>query len=107
MTHLRLKYVQAFVDRKTGGVFRYFRRPGFPHVRLPGLPGSAEFMDAYQAALAGAQRSRATIRRWNSARLPLARKPLAARSWNGFARNTATSRWRCCRRSSSRTCCRR
>jgi integrase len=53
MTHLRLPYVQAFVDRKTGAVFQYFRRPGFPRVRLPGLPGSSEFMTAYQAALDG------------------------------------------------------
>ena len=51
MTHIRLKYVQAFVDRKTGAVFRYFRRPGFPRVRLPGLPGSPEFNRAYEAAL--------------------------------------------------------
>ena len=52
MTRLhRLRYVQAFVDRKTGAVFRYFRRPGYPRVRLPGLPGSADFMAAYQAAL--------------------------------------------------------
>jgi integrase len=64
MTHIRLKYVQAFVDRKTGAVFRYFRRPGFPRVRLPGLPGSAEFMQAYQQALklapqpVGAKRSK-------------------------------------------------
>jgi hypothetical protein len=54
MTHIRLKYVQAFVDRKTGAVFRYFRRPGFPRVRLPGLPGSPEFNRAYEDALAGA-----------------------------------------------------
>jgi len=32
----------------------YFRRPGGRAVALPGLPGSAEFMEAYQAALAGA-----------------------------------------------------
>ena len=51
MTRIRLKYVQEFADRKTGSVFRYFRRPGFPRVRLPGLPGSAEFMEAYQQAL--------------------------------------------------------
>ena len=52
MTRLnRFRYVQAFVDRKTGAVFRYFRRPGYPRVRLPGLPGSVEFMAAYQAAL--------------------------------------------------------
>jgi integrase len=48
--HLRLKFIQAWVDRE-GRVHRYFRRPGFPRVRLPGLPGSAEFMEAYQAAL--------------------------------------------------------
>jgi integrase len=64
MTHIRLKYVQAFVDRKTSGVFRYFRRPGFPRVRLPGLPGSREFNEAYEAALetpqlaVGARRSK-------------------------------------------------
>jgi integrase len=51
MTHIRLKYVQAFVDRKTGAVFRYFRRPGFPRARLPGLPGSPEFNRAYEDAL--------------------------------------------------------
>ena len=53
MSRLQLRYVQAFVDRKTGAVFRYFRRPGFPRVRLPGLPGSAEFNRAYEAALEG------------------------------------------------------
>jgi integrase len=53
LTSIRLKYVQAFVDRKTGAVFRYFRRPGYPRVRLPGLPGSAEFNRAYEEALHG------------------------------------------------------
>ena len=48
---MRLRYVQAFVDRKTGVAFHYFRRRGFPRVRLPGLPGSREFMAAYQDAL--------------------------------------------------------
>jgi hypothetical protein len=52
MSRIRLKYVQAWVDRE-GRVHRYFRRPGFPRVRLRGLPGSAEFMAAYQTALAG------------------------------------------------------
>ena len=45
------RYVQSFVDRKTGAVFHYFRRRGYPRVRLPGLPGSREFMEAYQRAL--------------------------------------------------------
>jgi hypothetical protein len=34
-------------------VRRYFRRRGFPSVQLHGAPGSAEFMQAYNAALAG------------------------------------------------------
>jgi hypothetical protein len=53
MSRIQLKYVQAWVDRE-GRVHRYFRRPGFPRVRLPGLPGSAEFMHAYEDALAHA-----------------------------------------------------
>jgi integrase len=52
MSAIRLRYIQAFVDRETGIVWRYFRRAGHPRVRLPGLPGSAEFMTAYQEALA-------------------------------------------------------
>src|ERR1700730_2358301 len=45
------RYVQSFVDRKTGAVFHYFRRRGYPRVRLPGLPGSREFLETYQPAL--------------------------------------------------------
>jgi hypothetical protein len=52
MSRIRLQYVQAWVDGE-GRVHRYFRRPGWPRVRLPGLPGSIEFMDAYRAALDG------------------------------------------------------
>jgi integrase len=51
MTRLRIAYIQSFRDKKTGAVFHYFRRAGFMRVRLPGLPGSTEFMAAYQAAL--------------------------------------------------------
>jgi integrase len=47
----RLRFVQSFVDKKSGVVFHYFRRRGSPRVRLPGLPGSAQFMAAYQEAL--------------------------------------------------------
>jgi integrase len=54
MSKLRLKYVQAWVDRE-GRAHHYFRRPGFPRVRLPGLPGSPQFMDAYRTALDGPQ----------------------------------------------------
>jgi integrase len=53
MSRIRLEFVQAFVDQKTGGVYHYFRRAGFPRVRLPGMPGSDQFMMAYRTALAG------------------------------------------------------
>ena len=48
MTRLHLKYVQSF------GGYHYFRRRGSPRIPLPGIVGSAEFMAAYQAALATA-----------------------------------------------------
>jgi hypothetical protein len=48
MTRIRMAFVQEFVAR--GKVYYYFRKPGV-RIRLPGLPGSAEFMGAYQAAL--------------------------------------------------------
>jgi integrase len=50
MSMIRLAYVQEFKDRH-GRVRRYFRRPGCKRVPLPGLPGSAAFMQAYQEAL--------------------------------------------------------
>jgi integrase len=50
MTKLRLQYIHEFRDRH-GRVRHYFRRRGFKTVPLPGLPGSSEFMSAYQAAL--------------------------------------------------------
>jgi len=53
MTRIKLKYVQEIYDPRSGGIYRYFRRPGLPRVKLPGLPGSDEFMEAYRAALAG------------------------------------------------------
>ena len=59
MSRIRLKYVQAWVDRE-GRAHHYFRRRGFPRVRLPGLPGSADFMAAYQAALTKAGHGRIT-----------------------------------------------
>jgi integrase len=47
---MRFKFVQAWVDGD-GRAHHYFRRAGFPRVRLPGLLGSAEFNRAYEAAL--------------------------------------------------------
>jgi integrase len=54
VTKLPLKYVNAFRDRH-GKMRHVFRRRGFKKVPLPGLPGSEEFMAAYQAALAGVE----------------------------------------------------
>lgn len=50
MTRIRLPYIHEFRDRH-GTVRRYFRRHG-RRLPLPGVPGSSEFMAAYQAALA-------------------------------------------------------
>jgi integrase len=50
MTRLHLKYVQTFC---VGGKrYCFFRRRGWPRIALPGVVGSAEFMEAYQRALA-------------------------------------------------------
>src|SRR5262249_49169830 len=43
-----LKFVQSF------GGYHYFRRRGSPRIRLIGVPGSQEFMEAYQQALSTA-----------------------------------------------------
>ena len=52
MTKLRLKYIHAYNDRHGKRRLRV-RLPGRKEIPLPGLPGSAEFMAAYQAALSG------------------------------------------------------
>jgi integrase len=52
MTRIRLAFVHEYRDRH-GKLRRYFRRPGFKQISLPGLPGSDDFMAAYQLALAG------------------------------------------------------
>ncbi len=50
MTFIKFRYITKDRDRH-GNVRFYFRRPGKPKVRLPGLPGSEEFLAAYKAAL--------------------------------------------------------
>jgi hypothetical protein len=59
MTRIRLDYAHEYLDRH-GKLRLYFRRPGFKRIALPGIPGSDEFMTAYQLALAG-QSPRAQI----------------------------------------------
>lgn len=55
MTKMLLRFVHEFKDRH-GKTRRYFRRRGFKRAPLPGLPGSEEFMRAYQDALDPRQR---------------------------------------------------
>lgn len=50
MTRIKLKHIQRFKDRH-GKMRHYARIPGCQRVTLPGEPGSAEFMAAYQDAL--------------------------------------------------------
>jgi integrase len=53
MTRVRLRHVTADRDRH-GNVRYYFRKRGLKSkIRLPALPGSEEFMRAYEALLAG------------------------------------------------------
>lgn len=49
-TEVDLKYVQP-IPRRNGSLRYFFRRKGYPRVRLPGAPGSPEFQAAYAAAL--------------------------------------------------------
>jgi hypothetical protein len=50
VTRINLKYIKEHRDRH-GRVRRYVRRRGQPNAPLPGAPGSAEFMAAYEAAI--------------------------------------------------------
>jgi integrase/recombinase XerD len=52
MTSIQLKCLKQYVTQH-GKVVSYVRRKGYPNVRIKGIPGSAEFMAAYHAALAG------------------------------------------------------
>ncbi len=53
MTKIRLPFIHEFRDRH-GKFRRYVRLPGRQkQLPLPGAPGSGEFTEAYQAALAG------------------------------------------------------
>ena len=51
VSKIKLRYVQQYRDCR-GKVRHYVRRRGKPSIPLPGLPGSAEFMEAYQSAIA-------------------------------------------------------
>lgn len=56
MTVIKLRHVDRFRDRH-GRTRFYFRRAHGPRAPLPGVPGSPEFMDAYNQALTGEQPS--------------------------------------------------
>ena len=54
MVKIKLRYLVEDVDRH-GNVRVYFRRKGQRKIRLTGLPGSDQFMEAYRKCLAGLQ----------------------------------------------------
>lgn len=87
MTRIKLAFVQRFRDRH-GHVRHYFRRPGYARVTLPGLPGSAEFMAAYQAALAGAPLSIGANREAAGSVSELIRFYYASPSWRALSATT-------------------
>ncbi|WP_247521599.1 hypothetical protein [Bradyrhizobium sp. 190] len=51
--HVRLKYLSEDVDRH-GNVRCYVRAPGKRKIRIRAFPGTSEFMEEYQAAVASA-----------------------------------------------------
>jgi integrase len=51
VSNIKLKYINAYIDR-LGRPRHYLRRAGFKPIPLPGLPGSFEFMAAYESGLA-------------------------------------------------------
>jgi integrase len=53
MSSVHRKYIQQWIDRRSGKPRYYFRRPGFKRVPLPGSPWSPEFEAAYTEAMAG------------------------------------------------------
>jgi integrase/recombinase XerD len=62
MVTLRLRFVVSDKDRH-GNIQYYFRRKGEAKVRFHGAPGSKEFMDAYQKALGGLEKSKLLVGR--------------------------------------------
>jgi hypothetical protein len=54
VARINLPFVNGIIGRD-GRVRYYFRKRGCQNVRLPGIPGSAEFMEAYRAATGQAE----------------------------------------------------
>lgn len=61
MVKVRFRFVIEDVDRH-GNIRLYFRRRGEPKIRLPGMPGSDEFLAAYSEALNKSTKSTAKNR---------------------------------------------
>jgi integrase/recombinase XerD len=61
MVRIKLKYLTSDVDRH-GNVRWYVRLAGRPKIRIRGLPGSSEFMTAYQAAVSEIPNNNASIK---------------------------------------------
>src|SRR5208282_2849198 len=107
MVTLRLRFVVSDRDRH-GNVRYYFRRKGEKKVRLHGIPGSKEFMDAYDRALSPKNPlGSATVRSFGKGSLGFAKpttrvqfsknwtlkpNPGVAGYWRRFAANTVPTR---------------
>lgn len=91
MGTLNLKFVQTYRDRH-GRLRHYFRRQGSRSVPLPGLPGSEEFMAAYQAALGGERRPIGFDRTLPGTIDALIVSYYQSAEWNAFARKTRLTR---------------
>ena len=62
MSRIKLRYVDTYRDRH-GRQRRYFRRPGYARIPLPGAPGSPEFNTAYEKAWAATEDPQSAHRR--------------------------------------------
>jgi integrase len=94
MAKLALKFVNSFRDRH-GRLRHYFRCKGGKAIPLPGLPGSEEFMAAYQAALTSLETEQVEI--GASRTLPGTIDALVvayyrSAEWNNLSRSTKKNR---------------
>jgi hypothetical protein len=62
MSRIR-RYVHNWIDNRHGKAQAryYFRRRGCKQIALPGAPGTPQFEEAYQFALAGAEPAPSTV----------------------------------------------
>jgi enterobacteria phage integrase len=80
MAKIEMDYVDQYLDRH-GKMRRYFRRGGKRLGPLPGIPGSAEFMAAYQAYLNDEKKPKSIVRPMHEDSLAQLIADFYAHSW--------------------------